>query len=373
MELIGKGGFSVVHKAKLKAVDPRGFAVLKHMDVGWQIVYNGEMWEEYALKEIHPALIQEVCYFPLCDNGQARFVVQISNCSSTFAIQVVLNTYLAFCGISSTIGLIGLSYHSGKYLMVMDYAEEGSLEQRSLNGPIATHWHEILTLARDMAERLYLLHLYGLTHNDLHPGNVVFRTKSYTNKTGLFVRLIDVGLSKAVESIHENGVYGRLPYLPPEVFDREPYTTASDVYCLATLLWQLVVGVTPDGTAVWAVKEREDGLREEMIPGAPQAFNDLLRSCWDPDPRKRLGMAEVVWRLHTVRDAPPTGEETIRFIECRKKKFEEDMSILQKGSDTFEFFTGETSTKNFQSQFHSYETMPGHSEKTAKVTSKSRF
>lgn len=251
-------------------------------------------------------------------------------------------------------GLIGLSNRNGKYLMVMDYAEEGSLEKRSLDQPPPTHWREIIDIARDIADRIYLLHKYGLMHNDLHAGNVVFRTKTYAAGEGLFARLIDVGLSTAVGSRQDDGgVYGRMAYLPPEMFIGKTYTTKSDVYCFGILLWQLVVGVPPDGTAV-TVREEDDVMREEMVPGAPDAFTKLLRNCWDREPEKRPKMVDVVWRLYTIGDLPPMANETKKWIERRKEKYKEDLTSFKE--EGFEFCEAMNSDLH-SSKFHLYKTL----------------
>lgn len=52
--------------------------------------------------------------------------------------------------------------------------------------------------------------------------------------------ILDMGLGKVIANANDSyedkdGHYGRLPYLPPEVFRQEPYTKASDVYCFGTL------------------------------------------------------------------------------------------------------------------------------------------
>ncbi|RUP47419.1 kinase-like domain-containing protein, partial [Jimgerdemannia flammicorona] len=328
VQVLGKGGFSTVYKAWLDSVDSRGFAVLEKADIGWKVGFDGEMKAHFALKEVNLKLIQEV----------------------------VLSTYLAFCGVLSTIGLIGLSQGpSGHYLMIMDYAEEGSLEKRCMNNPPATHWGEIFDMARDMADRLYLLHRYGLVHKDLHPGNVVFRTRTYAARTGLFARLIDVGLSSVVESSQgDDGIYGRLPYLPIEVFDRQPYTSASDVYCFGTLMWQLVVGIPPNGTAASAVAERTDRMREEMIPGAPEVYLDLLRDCWQTDPARRPTMADILWRLYGMGKGSAVAEETTKWIEGRRAAHKRMMHLDSEESTDFEFF--EMATQNLGSQFHPYKT-----------------
>ena len=127
------------------------------------------------------------------------------------------------------------------------------------------------------------LHGMESTHAGLHPGNVVL-DNSFT------ILLIDVGLSQAVKDVQsEDGVYGRLAYLPPEVLMGKQHTKESDIYCLGTLLWQLVVGVPPRDIASLAVFNNKDGLHEELIPGAPSAF----QRCWQPDPNLRPNAHEV--------------------------------------------------------------------------------
>ena len=60
--------------------------------------------------------------------------------------------------------------------------------------------------------------------------------------------------------------------------------------------WQ-IVGVPPQGVASVAVKRNLGGLREELIPGAPTAFNNIIQSCWYPDPDQRPSAREVYNQL----------------------------------------------------------------------------
>ena len=141
-----------------------------------------------------------------------------------------------------TMEVIGVSQHpdTGDYLMVMQFADMGTLEKRPCD-PDAD-WYTALTYATKLASRLASLHETGFTHQDLHPGNIVLHRLH-------IIYMIDVGISQAAEEeSSEDGVYGRLAYLPPEVFQKEQYTLKSDIYCLGTLLWQLVVGVSHEGS-----------------------------------------------------------------------------------------------------------------------------
>ena len=187
---------------------------------------------------------------------------------------MVLNVYLSRgarnVNNAPTMEVVGLSQHpeTREYLMAMQYADMGTLEKQPCE-PDAD-WYTVLTYATKLASRLASLHEMGFLHQDLHPGNVVLHRLH-------IIHLIDVGISQAVqEACSEDGVYGRLEYLPPEVFQKDKqYTVKSDIYCLGTLLWQLVVGVSPQGIA------SSDKLREKLIPDAPIIFNNAIKSCWN--------------------------------------------------------------------------------------------
>ena len=176
-------------------------------------------------------------------------------------MQLVLNVHLSYCGDTApTMRIVALSQHpeTGQLLMIMQFADDGTLEMRPCESNDT--WYFALSYATKLSSRLAHLHEMGFSHSDLHPGNVVF-DKKYTTF------LIDVGLSRAAEdSQPKDSVYGRLAYLPPESFEnKKRYTQKSDIYCLGTLLWQLVVGVPPRGVASSAVTN-PDGQREELIP-----------------------------------------------------------------------------------------------------------
>ncbi|RUS23006.1 kinase-like domain-containing protein [Endogone sp. FLAS-F59071] len=260
VQKLAKGGFGTVYTAKLD----------------YSLVYVGED-KTVALKVLNQSLLQEVV-----------FSSQLSYIKHTVPV---------------TTTVFGLSQNnSNELMMVMEYGTHGNMEQMSR----ASTWNRITDVAIELTRRLQVMHQYGVIHQDLHPGNIVFVKE--------FPRFIDVGLSKAVEDWKEiGGVYGRLNYHPPEVFQRKPYTKESDIYCLATLLWQSVTGVPPRGVAAMG-EIREDGLREDLIPGAPTGFNDIFKRCWDPEPSKR-----------------PTAEELYELVmACRRKNKLFPQSRVQK-------------------------------------------
>ncbi|RUS16085.1 kinase-like domain-containing protein [Endogone sp. FLAS-F59071] len=218
------------------------------------------------------------------------YVFALKELKKNMLPELVLNVLL-HSSKNGVVNVYGLTKHpqTAKYLMVMAYAHGGSLD----DAPSKTYdWKTVTEYAYTLAICLHYIHSEGFVHSDLHPGNVVFLYN--------YPKLIDIGMSSSVEDMYlSNGVYGRLDYLPPEVFSSRLWerTPAFDVYCFATVLWQIVTGILPKGNAASAVKNNLDGLREELIPGAPGWFNELLRDCWNPRPERRPSMSEVKRRL----------------------------------------------------------------------------
>ncbi|RUP45834.1 hypothetical protein BC936DRAFT_147680 [Jimgerdemannia flammicorona] len=294
-------------------------------------VHEGNRTTTFALKELKAAMVPELVLNVLFnDNGTFYF---------------------------PTIPVVGLSQHpqTQQYLMVMWLATNGTLENMKLQGQ--NNWSDVATVARRLAANLADLHECGFSHRDLHPGNLAF----IDSLVEPF--LIDVGLAQSVEDDNEcGGVYGRLPYLAPEAMTGHGQTQASDVYGFSTLLWQFVVGVQPRLCASQAIRFFPEKLREELVPGAPPQFNNILRKCWNPDPEKRPTMAEVEqlmsqWfkqsgKLYENKFTP----ETLAFIARRRSEFQ-----LQESEKTeWSMCEGKSSSKYFtvvhhKSQFHSKE------------------
>ncbi|RUS30590.1 kinase-like domain-containing protein [Jimgerdemannia flammicorona] len=229
--------------------------------------------------------------------------------------EFVLHTYANYPqSTSGSICVYGLTQDEDeKYYMVTDYASHGNLDTvaRGLSKNVSwlappstlptpqdlfknVSWHHITLAARLIAKELAKLHQLDIVHNNIHPGNVVFGLD-------VSVGIVDLRLSRAIiESHKEPGVYGRLEYFPPEVFAGEPLTKASDVYCLGSLMWQLVTGVPPRSTAPRAIHEHKNKMREESIPGAYQPYMEIVHACWNPDPEKRPSALEVDEQLEEM-------------------------------------------------------------------------
>ncbi|POG68790.1 kinase-like domain-containing protein, partial [Rhizophagus irregularis DAOM 181602=DAOM 197198] len=87
-----------------------------------------------------------------------------------------------------------------------------------------------------------------------------------------------------------NEIYGVIPYIAPEVFKGAKFSKASDIYSMGMIMWELTTGCKPfaniehDSNFIYEII---DGKRPEITDDTPEDFANLMRKCWNSDPKKR--------------------------------------------------------------------------------------
>ncbi len=114
--------------------------------------------------------------------------------------------------------------------LTMRIAEGGSLQALMTE----TGVDGVRELAKGLGTALTVVHEFGYLHGDLSPGNVMFDDEDK-------VLLGDFGAAVALGD-KQDKPRGTYPYMSPEQVRGEPLDERSDVFSLATLLWQCTSG-----------------------------------------------------------------------------------------------------------------------------------
>ena len=134
-------------------------------------------------------------------------------------------------------------------------------------------WERILALLAPIADALDYAHRHELIHRDITPQNILVNAEEHPY-------LVDFGIVKGPgdRSLTRIGQFvGAIEYVAPEQIRNQDVGAAADIYSLATVLYQGLVGVTPFGD-----KERDEEVLEAQLterpPRASQARPELPKA-----------------------------------------------------------------------------------------------
>ncbi|RIB22480.1 kinase-like domain-containing protein, partial [Gigaspora rosea] len=127
----------------------------------------------------------------------------------------------------------------GNYMMVMQYAKQGSLRKLLDSKYNDLSWvHKIASLYC-IANGLAAIHKANLVHKDFHSGNIV-------NEEMYYSYITDFGLCRPVsQDSSSKEIFGVLPYIAPEVLYGEKYTEKSDIYSFGIIMSEVFTGYPP--------------------------------------------------------------------------------------------------------------------------------
>jgi WD40 repeat protein len=189
--------------------------------------------------------------------------------------------------------------HNGLPFFTMKLATGGTLAQRKHQ--LFGNWRAIAELVVRLAEAVQFAHEHGVLHRDLKPGNILFdeQDRAYVSDFGL-AKLVseDTDLTRSASFL------GTPHYVSPEVAARSARqaTTASDVYSLGAILYELLSGHLPfeaDGVPALLKKivESEPARVNCGQPGArpgtpvPRDLEVICLKCLAKEPPRRYGSA----------------------------------------------------------------------------------
>ncbi|KZT25665.1 kinase-like protein [Neolentinus lepideus HHB14362 ss-1] len=149
---------------------------------------------------------------------------------------------------------------------------------------------DIISLIAQFVEGLRFLHAHGIVHGGIRRSNVV------VDKDG-FALLTDVGIALATGA-HD------VRSLAPEVSlyegesPRVAFTTASDVYALGMLLFEIIASERPfarklDSQIAYQIAKGVRPPKPKVLSAVGEQLWPLIEMCWSADPAKRPSVDEV--------------------------------------------------------------------------------
>lgn len=204
----------------------------------------------------------------------------------------------------------------------MKFIEGGQLDEVVKRNPMLPR--RAAELIAKVARTVHYAHEHGILHRDIKPGNILLDANGEPHLT-------DFGLARLVEA--ESTITGTLEvlgtpsYMAPEqaVGETRNLTSATDVYGLGAVLYQLLTGQPPfaGGTTyetIRLLRDTEPRSPRLLNPKVDRDLSAICLKCLEKDPQHRyssaLALAEDL--EHWLKHEPIRAKRAGFFIYSRK-------------------------------------------------------
>jgi tRNA A-37 threonylcarbamoyl transferase component Bud32 len=283
-EKLATGGMAEIYLGKL--LGPGGFE------------------KQLVIKQIHPRLAAEKHFVDLFV-AEAKTLVGLThgNIVPVYELGLVDDTYF-----------IAMEYIDGPTLWTLTesvWRADVSIE------PALAAW-----IAAEILDGLDYAHRKGegVIHRDLSPRNVMLSRDGQ-------VLLVDFGIAVPFgagdDPEAEGAPTGSFPYMSPEQVERRRLTTASDLFSVSVLLWEMLAGrrlfarAEPQAT-LDAVLHAEIPPPSSVRPGVPAKLDEVVLRGLERDPEKRWPRAgdllAAINRYLYALDEPPGSRDLSALI-----------------------------------------------------------
>jgi serine/threonine protein kinase len=189
-------------------------------------------------------------------------------------------------------------FDGGKPFFVMEFVEGRAL--RSAIVPEGMDFEYAAHLLQALGNALHAAHEKKIIHRDLKPENILLQTLSGGEEA---VKIIDFGIAKFTDSqvgntTDANIIAGSLHYMAPEQLLSQSISTATDIYSLGAIAYEMLTGrrpFNPDAKQLLASMQQlltmqrsgVDVKPRQLRPSLPVATQEILLKALRYEPEKR--------------------------------------------------------------------------------------
>ncbi|MCU1238712.1 MAG: ppkA, partial [Candidatus Solibacter sp.] len=217
---------------------------------------------------------------------------------------------------------------NGQPFLVMEYVEGVAVDEwcDARGASIAERLH----LFRKLCAAVHYAHQHLVIHRDLKPSNILVTAQGEP-------KLLDFGIAKLIDTgaarVDTTEFLMATPlYASPELVNGQPVSTATDVYSLGVILYRLLTGNSPYGTAKSGVELLNailggDIVRPRGVPGdgitgdgIPGDLESIVLKALRREPELRYASAELLAedvRRHLESLPVLAGSESFRYSAAK--------------------------------------------------------
>ncbi|GBC22208.1 uncharacterized protein OCT59_024065 [Rhizophagus irregularis] len=211
-----------------------------------------------------------------------------------------------------------------EYMMVIEYCNDGNLRNYLNKSENYINYKSKIDKLQQIARGLLDIHNAEKIHKDFHSGNILFSYYPYISDLGMCQP------ANIKQTVKEEGIYGVLPYMAPEVLRGQQYTKAADIYSFGIIMNEFLSEEIPFNdiphNEFLAIKICK-GFRPTISKDIPKLLADLIIKCWDAEIKNR-----------------PTTKELYQLL----KKWNVEIKNIKDGKDGENSENGDNSEIYFQ-------------------------
>ncbi|MCI0461198.1 MAG: serine/threonine-protein kinase, partial [Gemmataceae bacterium] len=227
-----------------------------------------------------------------------------------------------------------LDEHAGRPFIVMEFIEGLTLQALAARHPAV---EEVARLMGQAAQALAAAHAAGVVHRDIKPENIMVRADGY-------VKVLDFGLARRLPTLARSDpgggrdtdpgtLLGTVAFMSPEQARGEPVESASDIFALGIVLYQLATGQHPfeadSATGIMhAIASHQAVPPARLNPNISAPLEGLIEAMLRKDALLRPTAAEVGATLATLANrqaSRPVRAPALRLIVHR----EPELAVLR--------------------------------------------